>query len=91
VIEAVVSDMVFGKDDDGDDSSSPNGQDFDITQVASEADEERVPAAHLLYSWFDNGQPCAIGVHHGTETDHIVLFDDSHGSYSVNLAVRLPI
>jgi hypothetical protein len=57
-------------DDDGDDIGV-NGSDYDTTQVESEADEASGASGSPLYSWFDNGQMYAIGVHHGTETDYI--------------------
>lgn len=56
-------------DDDGDDIRLPDGSEFDTTQIESEADEYPGASGSPLYSWFEDGQLCAIGVHHGTETD----------------------
>lgn len=68
-------------DDDGDDIRLPDGGEFDTTQVESEADEASGASGSPLYSWFDNGQMYAIGVHHGTDTDYIFPF--SSETYSV--------
>lgn len=68
-------------DDDGDNIRLPDGHEFDTTQIESEADEASGASGSPLYSWFDNGQMYAIGVHHGTDTDYIFPF--STETYSV--------
>lgn len=60
-------------DDDGDDIRLPNGKTYDTTQVENEADRAKGASGSPLYSWFDNGQMYAIGVHHGLEVDWIFL------------------
>lgn len=61
-------------DDDGDDIRLPDGGEWDTAQIENEADEASGASGSPLYSWFDNGQLYAIGVHHGTETDYIFPF-----------------
>jgi len=61
-------------DDDGDDIKLPDGNEYDTTQIENEADRARGASGSPLYSWFDNGQMYAIGVHHGLEVDYIFPF-----------------
>lgn len=58
-------------DDDGDDMKLPDGNSYDTTQVENEADRANGASGSPLYSWFDDGQMYAIGVHHGLEVDWI--------------------
>jgi hypothetical protein len=67
-------------DDDGDDIRLPDGNTYDTTQVENEADRANGASGSPLYSWFDNGQMYAIGVHHGLEIDWI--FPASSEKYS---------
>jgi len=54
-------------DDDGDDISV-DGDDYDTTQVESDADEASGASGAPLWGWWTKG-PYAIGVHHGVERD----------------------
>ncbi len=58
-------------DDDGDDIRLPDGSSHDTTQIENEADRAKGASGSPLYSWFDNGQMYAVGVHHGLEIDWI--------------------
>ena len=54
-------------DDDGDDIGV-NGDDYDTTQVESDADEASGASGSPLWGYWSDG-PYAIGVHHGVEYD----------------------
>ncbi len=54
-------------DDDGDDIEV-NGDDYDTTQVESDADEASGASGSPLWGYWA-GKPYAIGVHHGVERD----------------------
>lgn len=54
-------------DDDGDDIGV-NGEDYDTTQVESDADEASGASGSPLWGYW-SGMPYAIGVHHGVERD----------------------
>lgn len=57
-------------DDDGDDISF-DGQDYDTTQIESDADEASGASGSPLFAWFD-GDVRAIGVHSGAQEDGTV-------------------
>jgi hypothetical protein len=57
-------------DDDGDDISL-NGNDYDTTQVESDADEASGASGSPLFAWFE-GQPQAVGVHSGVQRDNTI-------------------
>lgn len=56
-------------DDDGDDIRLDDGTTHDTTQVENDADEASGASGSPLFAWFGDGNPCAIGVHAGYETD----------------------
>ena len=55
-------------DDDGDDISL-DGERYDSTQVENDADEASGASGSPLFGWFGKDNPCAIGVHSGSQTD----------------------
>lgn len=58
-------------DDDGDDINV-NGDDYETTQVESDADEASGASGSPLWGYW-SGKPYAIGVHHGVERDGTIF------------------
>ena len=63
-------------DDDGDDIEL-DGATYDTTQVESDADEASGASGSPLFAWFGPGNPCAIGIHSGYQTDWTVSGDET--------------
>lgn len=62
-------------DDDGDDISLDSTT-YDTTQVESNADDASGASGAPLFAWFGRDNPCAIGVHSGTQVDGTVWGDE---------------
>jgi V8-like Glu-specific endopeptidase len=56
------------RDDDDGDNIDVNGDEYDTTQVESDADEASGASGSPLWGYW-SGKPYAIGVHHGVERD----------------------
>lgn len=62
-------------DDDGDDIRL-DGEVYDTTQVESDADDASGASGSPLFAWFGRDNPCAVGVHSGTEIDGTASGDE---------------
>jgi hypothetical protein len=65
---SVQSGIAVRDDDDGDDIGL-DGERYDSTQIESDADEASGASGSPLFGWFGKDNPCAIGVHSGSQTD----------------------
>jgi hypothetical protein len=63
-------------DDDGDDINL-DGETYDTTQVENDADEASGASGGPLFGWFGKDNPCAIGVHSGSQTDGTISGDET--------------
>jgi hypothetical protein len=63
-------------DDNGPDTRLPGGDVHGSLQIESYADEASGMSGAPLFSWFEDGMPYAIGVHHGRELVDYVVGED---------------